>query len=203
MWQVIPAGPADAAALSQVIADAFLDLPPARWLIPGEAVRAAVFPGYFRIFVDLAMTGGTVHTVPDRSAVAMWLPVGADGPGPPGEDYDARLAAVTGPWAPRFTAFDTALDEHHLTGTAHQYLAIMAVHPTAQGRGIGTALLRAQHSVLDQAGIPAYLEASAVRNRALYLRHGYILRPDAPFYLPEYGPPMWPMIRPATAAATG
>jgi GNAT superfamily N-acetyltransferase len=195
---VIPADPGDAETLAQVIADAFHDLPPARWLIPDPAARSRVFPAYFRIFVDHALAAGIVHTTPHRAAVALWLPVSAGGPGPPGQDYPARLAQATGRHTGRFAAFDAALDEHHPTGTAHQHLAMLAVRPGCQGQGIGTALLAARHAALDQAGTPAYLEASSPRNRALYQRHGYVLRPNAPIRLPDGGPPMWPMWRPAT-----
>jgi len=55
--------------------------------------------------------------------------------------------------------------------------------------------LRAGHAWLDDKSMPAYLEASGPRSRDLYLAHGYELRPDAPFYLPEGGPAMWPMMR--------
>lgn len=58
---------------------------------------------------------------------------------------------------------------------------------------LGAALLDHQHAALDRAGIPAYLEASNVDNRRLYLRHGY--RSAAPFHLPFDGPPLWPMWR--------
>jgi len=196
MWQVIPASPADAGPLSHVIAEAFHDLPPARWLISDPRARRDIFPAYFRIFVDHALTAGVVHTTPDRAGVALWLPVSADGPGPPGDGYPARLAEVTGPWAGRFTAFDAALGRRHPAGTAHHHLAMLAVRPAAQGHGIGTALLHACHATLDAAGIPAHLEASAERNRALYARHGYT-DSGLPFRLPDGGPAMWPMWRPA------
>ncbi len=192
---VVAADAADLDALSQVIADAFHDLPPARWLISDPAARVAIFPGYFRLLVEHALATGLVHTTPDRTAVALWLPVSKDGPGPPGEDYPARLAQVTGRWAARFTAFDTMLDQHHPTGTAHRHLAVLAVRPAAQGQGTGTALLHTAHTALDAAGTWAYLEASAPRNRALYRRHGYRPLPGAPFHLPDGGPPLWPMMR--------
>ncbi|HMG63277.1 MAG TPA: hypothetical protein VK599_10040, partial [Streptosporangiaceae bacterium] len=48
----VTAGPADADALSHVIADAFHDLPPSRWLIADPGERARIFPGFFRILVD-------------------------------------------------------------------------------------------------------------------------------------------------------
>ena len=79
---VISADEADAAVLSQVIADAFLDLPPSWWLIADQAVRRRVFPEYFRIFVEAALADGIVHTTQDRTAVAIWLPSGTAAPSP-------------------------------------------------------------------------------------------------------------------------
>jgi ribosomal protein S18 acetylase RimI-like enzyme len=87
------------------------------------------------------------------------------------------------------------LDQHHPTGIPHHHLAILAVHPDRQRRGIGTALLDAHHATLEEEGTPAYLEASSPRARDLYLTHGYTLQPGAPFYLPDDGPPLWPMWR--------
>ena len=203
MCEVIPAVPSDERTLSLVITEAFLDLPPAQWLIPGQATRRELFPDYFRILVDHAMAAGTVDTIPERCAVALWLPVSADGPAPPAEGYAARLAQTTGPHLDQFTAFDTTLDHHHPTGIAHEHLAILAVHPAVQGQGVGTALLAAHHAVLDQTGTPAYLEASSPRNAALYLRHGYHPQPGAPFCLPSDGPPMLAMWRPAQAPRPG
>jgi ribosomal protein S18 acetylase RimI-like enzyme len=201
MRQIVPASGGDAQTLGQVIADAFHDLPPATWLIADQHARRAVFPGYFRLLVDVALTAGTVDTIPGRLAAALWLPVTADGPGPLPAGYPALLAQATGPYTKRFAAFDTMLDRHHPTGTAHEYLAILAVHPTVQGQGIGTALLRHHHTVLGNAGTPAYLEASALRNFALYTRHGYLPVPGAPFHLPGNGPPLWPMWRPPPTPA--
>lgn len=207
----MPADGADADVLSHVIAEAFHPLPPSLWLIPDPAVRRDVYPGYFRIFVELALAGGIVHTTPDRSAVALWLPAGegervgenrervgeeseqVEGPAEPAAGYLARLAEATGPWLDRFAAFDDALERGHPAGPAHQHLAMLAVRPDRQGRGTGTALLRAHLAALDQAGTPTYLEASAPRNRALSLRHGYHDH-GPPIRLPG-GTPLFPMWR--------
>src|SRR6266851_651657 len=145
---VVPADAADLDTLSQVIADAFHDLAPWRWLIADPAARREIFPGYFQILAEHAMASGVVHTTPDRSAAALWIPVGEDGPAQP-PDYDARLAAATRPWTSRFLAFDAALDRHHPAGVPHHHLAILAVSPEQQGQGTGTALLRAYHQILD------------------------------------------------------
>jgi GNAT superfamily N-acetyltransferase len=190
---VIRAGEADAGPLSEVIAEAFFGLAPSRWLVPDPDTRRRIFPGYFRLLVEQALADGVVCTTPDRSAVALWLPADARR-----EGYQTRLAEVTGPWAARFAAFDAALDRHHPAGVAHQHLAILAVSPAGQGRGTGSALLRARHAELDRDGVPAYLEAAGQGSRDLYLRHGYA--PWPAYRLPDGGPPMWPMWRaPRTA----
>lgn len=195
MNDVIRADDADAGRLSQVIADAFFDLPPSRWLIADPVARRDVFPGYFLMFVEHALATGIVHTTPDRSAVAVWRFVPGDQQAGPA-DYDKRLAALTEPWTGRFVTFDAALDRCHPTGVPHHYLAMIAVRPDRQGAGIGAGLLRSYHQQIDEAdGALAYLEASSQRVRSLYLRHGYASRPDSPFYLPDGGPPIWPMLR--------
>ncbi len=192
---VVPGEAADLGVLSQVIADAFHDLPPSRWLVPDQAARREIFPGYFRLYVEHAMASGVVHTTTDRTAAALWLPTG-ENPAGPAADYGAQLAAATGPWIDRFLAFDATLDQHHPVGIPHHHLAILAVRPDHQGQGTGSLLLRAYHQTLDRHdGAPAYLEAADLRTRQLYLRHDYALRPGAPFYLPDGGPPMWPMWR--------
>lgn len=190
---VVPACPADAGVLSDVIAEAFHPLAPSQWLIPDEAARRQVFPGYFRLFVEHALATGVVHTTPDRAAAALWLPAGPGGPVPP-DAYAERLAAATGAWAHRFRAFDAALDARHLAGVPHVHLALLAVRPDRQGQGTGTALLRAHHRTLDHhARLPAYLEASDLRTRQLYLREGYADH-GRPVRLPG-GPAMYPMVR--------
>ncbi|HEV2636807.1 MAG TPA: GNAT family N-acetyltransferase [Actinocrinis sp.] len=207
---VVLADPADAAHLSVIVAAAFVSLAPSAWLIPDEPTRREIFPEYFRLYVDEAFASGTVYTNSDRTAVALWITkpqqqnFAGRGAQPPrltanpahaqDSEYDERLGAVTGPWAYRFREFDAALDRHHPTGPAHHHLAILAVHPDVQHAGIGSALLAEHHRVLDAAGIPAYLEASDTRTRALYLRVGYQDRGD-PIQLPAKGPLMYPMVR--------
>ena len=197
--QIVRASGADLVVLSEVIAEAFFDLPPSHWLVPDRAARREIWPGYFRIYVEHALAAGVVHTTPGRDAAALWLPVGKEPPAPP-DGYAAALAKVTGPYVDRFVAFDAALDSRHPAGMAHHHLAILAVRPDQQGRGTGTALLAAYHHQLDShIARPAYLEASSQRTRQVYLRHGYAdLGP--PIALPG-GPPMFPMIRMPQPAA--
>jgi len=192
MTPVITAGARDLGILAALIADAFCDLPPSRWLISDPDARRRLLPGYFRLYLDHALTAGVICTTADRDAAALWIPAGHQPPAPP-PDYPDRLAAATGPWTRQFVLFDAALERAHPVGVPHHHLAILAVRPGRQGHGTGTALLSACHHTLDQAAIPAYLEASSPRNRSLYLRHGYQDH-GPPIRLPG-GPPMYPMWR--------
>lgn len=191
----VAAGEGDLGAVSQVIADAFFDLAPSRWLVPDPAARREIFPGYFRLYAEHALAHGAICTVPDRTAVALWVHNGEE-PAPPPAGYAERLAALAGPWISRFRDFDAALDRHHPAGTPHSHLAILAVQPGRQRTGTGTALLNASHQVLDHDGIPAYLEAASPQTRRLYLRHGYTDH-GPPVQLPD-GPLMYPMWREPT-----
>ena len=189
---VVTADPADTDVLSQVIADAFHDLAPSRWLLADPDARREIFPGYFRIYVEHALARGVVHTTPGRTAAALWMPTGVHPPVPdPG--YGIRLTNATSPWTDRFRLFDKALERHHPAGVPHHHLAILAVAPGRQSRGTGTALLRAHHASLDAAGMAAYLEASDPRTRRLYLAHGYEDH-GLPIHLAR-GPLMYPMWR--------
>jgi GNAT superfamily N-acetyltransferase len=198
---VIPADPRDAAVLADVIAAAFHPLDVSRWLIPDEAARRDIFPAYFQMYVEHAMDDGIVLTDPTRSSVALWLPAGPGKPQAP-DGYDERLATITGPHLRRFQQLDQAFDQHHPTGIPHQHLAILATRPDRQRTGLGTALLNTHHAILDQDQTPAYLEASDLAKRAIYLGFGYADHGDAPIALPDGGPVMWPMWRDPPEQAT-
>lgn len=198
--EVRRADPRDAQELSDLIALAFHDLPPSTWLVPDPAARREIFPDYFRLYVDHAFEVGAVYTTAERSAVALWLSYDGTSHDEPPAGYDTRLAAVTGGWIDRFRAFDATLEKHHPSGDPHDHLAILAVHPTVQGRGVGSALLAAHHRTLASGAEPvaAYLEAAGLDSRRLYARHGY---QDLPHTIPfPDGTPatamMYPMWRP-------
>ena len=196
---VVRASEADIEVLSQVIADAFFDLAVSKWLVPDPDARRAIFPPYFRIYVEHAITTGIVHTTPGRTAAALWVPIGRQGLRPPA-DYSPRLAAATRRHLSRFEAFDATLGRHHPAGFPHHHLAILAVRPDRQGQGTGTALLRAHHAALGRSGLPAYLEASSLDTRRIYLRHGYTDYGTV-IQLPDGGPRMYPMMRHPQAAS--
>ncbi len=187
-----PAAVTEAATLARLIAESFAPLPVCHWLVTDEGARVNALAGQFEIIVGHAIAHGDVYVVGEQSAptgVAVWLPPGEI---PEMADYDERLATATAPHTARFQELDAAMHAAHPDSPDHAYLAFMAVRSSARDHGIGAMLLDAHHGKLDEAGVPAYLEASGLRSRRLYLRHGYA---DSG---PAYGPggihefrPMW------------
>jgi ribosomal protein S18 acetylase RimI-like enzyme len=72
----------------------------------------------------------------------------------------------------RLLRLDEFLRTHH-PRTPHYFLAVLGVEPALQGRGLGSALLRALSARADAAGLPCYLETDSEPAKQLYLRHGY------------------------------
>jgi GNAT superfamily N-acetyltransferase len=194
---IVEATRRDAHPAAALIGTAFHDLDVAAWLVRDPIERARVLYANMRIFVEHAFDYGAVHFTEDRSAVAVWFR--RDRPLPEIGDYERRLWLACGRYTNRFQALDAAFAQHH-PDAAHHHLAFLAVHPDHQGRGVGTALLDRYHARLDRAGMPAYLEASSQRSRALYARCGYTDHGD-PITLPDNGPHLWPMWRPPKAGS--
>jgi ribosomal protein S18 acetylase RimI-like enzyme len=74
----------------------------------------------------------------------------------------------------------------------HWYLAVLGTDPSAQGAGIGSALIGPTLGRCDAEGIPAYLESSKEANISFYQRHGF--RVTQEIDLPQ-GPKLWAMLR--------
>lgn len=185
----------DVGAVTGTLAEGFLDGDLAGWLIPDRSTRRAVYAEYFWIFAEFFLQHGQVDITEDMDAVALWWPVdqelSMDIP-----NYNERLAKVTGSAVGRFVLLDMTMHANHPTRRPHQYLAFLAVQPDRRSEGMGSALLAYRHARLDTHGAAAYLEATGVRNRDLYERHGYKRRDPLP--IPN-GPNLYPMWRPAGA----
>ena len=69
---------------------------------------------------------------------------------------------------------------------------MLGTDPAAQGRGLGSAVLRPVLEQCDRDGVGAFLESSKERNIDFYARHGF--RVTSEIRLPR-GPLMWQMWR--------
>lgn len=155
--------------LTATVATSFHPLSVCEWLVPDPQERTQRFQPYFGIVTEHALQHGIVEYTPGYSGVAVWL----DAPFPDIDDYEAKLAAATGPWVERFNKLDEEFHHAHPMERPHGYLAFLGVLEPHQGHGIGTALLNHRLAQYDAEGKPAYLESSNPRSRRLYERVGF------------------------------
>jgi GNAT superfamily N-acetyltransferase len=185
----------DAEKLADSLARAFSDDPGFAHVLPDPGDRTDRLRIFFETELrSVALPRGFVWTTEELVGAAVW--------GPPGEWRVPITATVReGPAMRR--AFGRRLplalwsrirmDAKHPKGPPHWYLAVMGVAPEWQGRGLGSQLMHPGFDEIDGAGVPAYLEASTPRSRALYERHGF--RMTGEMNLPAGGPPIWLMWR--------
>ncbi len=175
--EIVPAAEADIALAAGLVAAAFHDLDVARWQIPDEQARRAIYPGYFEEYVRHALEHGSVEMTADLTAVAVWIvETGEQTPAP--QPPAGRMAAALGAEAAaRIHAFELALHAHEPVGLRFEKLALLAVRPDCQGQGLGTELLVHHLVDLDRRLIPAYLEAASEPLSKFYGRFGFDGRP--------------------------
>lgn len=73
----------------------------------------------------------------------------------------------------RMASIFGALQRAHPTKTPHVYLMLAATHPDAQGKGVGSSVMRKMTKYLDENQLPAYTESSNPKNVPFYQRHGF------------------------------
>ncbi len=186
----VQAGPADAEEVARTLSDAFAVDPMMDWMLRPDARRDAVRLGLFRMLVrEEGLPIGRIDRPAGGGAAAIWMPFEWLGPTPfltELRGIPAMLAATGLARFGRLNAVRRDMDAHHPKQPRHAYLWFLGVAPAAQGRGVGSALLRAANARLDAQALPAYLETATTRNVALYERHGFKVtsehkaRPDAP-----------------------
>jgi GNAT superfamily N-acetyltransferase len=182
---------ADTEQITGTLVEAFLDTPDGPWLIPDRDERRQVYQRFCTALVGYTFQHGYIEVTDDLDAAAVWFDYAYSMPDL--AEYDRLRTTACGPFAARFRLLDDTFAHHH-PQQPHHYLAWLGVHPDRQRTGLGSALLAHRNQQLDAAGLPAYLVATSSGARDLYARHGYAL-PQAPFFLPDSGPPMWSMWR--------
>lgn len=160
----------DEAAVIDVITLGFTSDPMARWSFPNPHTYLRNMPDVVRAFGGKAIGAGSAYYVDGFAGAALWLPPGVEADG-------ERLAALMQTHAPSHVIAD-AMGVFEEMGAYHPqepcwYLPLIAVDPTRQGQGYGSALLREALARCDRDGVPAYLESSNPRNISLYKRHGF------------------------------
>ena len=183
------------------LAQAFYDDPHMSWVFRDSNTRMQRLQDAFATFMrgiwleqDEAFTherliGGAIWMPPETWHMSFFAQL---------RTLPATVRAVRGA-LPRLMKVLTYMERKH-PREPHWYLPVVGVATAWQGRGFGSALLRPMLERCDAEGVPAYLEASTPRNRALYERNGFEVGEECRYV--DDGPPMWLMWRRPRAAAT-
>jgi GNAT superfamily N-acetyltransferase len=184
----------DVAPMAAQLCRAFADDPVMAHVFRNEGRRTNAMTAYFtsQMRGDYLRFGGC-YTTDDHLGAAVWGPAGK--PLLTGIAGIANLVKVL-PYV--VSHLKSTLDmisriESMHPHEPHWYLATLGTDPDAQGRGIGSALMRPVLDHCDAEGLPAYLESSKERNVPFYARHGFAVVKEVP--LPHGGPSIWTMWR--------
>ncbi|WP_328654455.1 GNAT family N-acetyltransferase [Micromonospora sp. NBC_00330] len=163
----------DKDSVAALIADAVHPIPLAQWLVPDPAARRHVLADVATIWVEHAMFHGDIQITDDLSAATVafhrYRPIA------PPANFRIRLDTVAGTHVQRFAVLDQLLTNQR-PFDPHHHLAILAVRPDAQRRGLGAAMLTHHEARLDRINLPAWTETLPT-TQDLYLRHRYLPRP--------------------------
>lgn len=187
-------------AVSKILASAFSHDPVFTWL----SGYPEVYADMFRLEAEsLYKRHGRIYINGDQSGAAMWLPPGISSQ----PRFHWRLLPLAVKLlnrrmlrtATRADLLGKMMAEWHLA-EPHFYLRSIGARLDAQGRGIGSALLKAGLAEVDAQGMQAYLESSNAKNNPLYQRFGFeIIGEDTLF---GGGPTIWFMRRAARGKGT-
>lgn len=167
------------------------------FLFPDEAHRTRKLPHFLGGIVRLCRLYGEVHTTPDHTGVACWLP--------PGQRVTFWRLVRTGNLAAplqlglagfrRLLALQAHFEREHVRRAPepHWYLYLLGVDPAGQGRGVARTLLAPVLGRADAQGVACYLETQNEHNVAVYQRFGFQV--TSAEVVPGYDLRVWTMRR--------
>ncbi len=193
---VRPAAAADRAAVSGVLAHAFVADPALAYVFPDASRRADRLAHFFDLITateaDPALTDLALGPDGAPVAAAIWRAPGTwKTPASTMFAHAWPMLRTFGTALPRALALQAALEAHH-PATPHWYLEFAGCVPTLHGRGYGGAAIRARLAHCDAGGHAAALETAKESNLALYRSLGFEVTDS--FTVPR-GPMFWSMWR--------
>jgi GNAT superfamily N-acetyltransferase len=163
---------ADSDRVIDAIMMGFASDPILRWMFPEPQKYLAVFPTFTRLFGGRAFDHGAAFHSDGYLGGALWLPPGIH---PDGDGLIALLQKnLENPVRDEIFSILEQMDRLHPEEPCW-HLAFIAVDPTQQNKGLGSALLEQMLPTCDRDKTLAYLESTNPANLSLYERHGFKL----------------------------
>jgi GNAT superfamily N-acetyltransferase len=181
-------------ALAAVLGRAFVNEPMMVWPMGRTDDVVGQFTQCFSVFLDVALELGIVWELDNEKdpetadGVAVWIPPGQL------EDWSDHpwnqpgIQALTDDGGHRYGAFWGWVDDHRPAGRWWQ-LDSIGVDPSVQGRGYGSALIRAGQDRARADGTGVFLSTGTERNVSIYGRYGFRVAEDLD--APDGGPHIW------------
>jgi ribosomal protein S18 acetylase RimI-like enzyme len=163
----------------KTLSRAFQGYPLIQYSYPDAALREHVSHYFFVAAVRYGIRYGVVHaTSPEFEGVAVWMPPGGF-PMTFGRVLrSVPLSVMAGfllAGGGRMYNVSNYLDTMHkrLTPFRHWYLEAIGVSPESRGKGFAAVLVRSMLAIIDEEGLPCYLETMDEKNVGIYERFGF------------------------------
>ena len=180
--------------LARMLARAFHEDPVAAWACRPEDRRPHVLERLFGMRLRDLNPRGEIWTDDELRSVAVWAAPG-QWHTTARQDVAYSTCLLHPRLALRMPMVITGMlgaQKVHPAEPPHWYLAILGTDPSAQGHGLGSAMMAPILEGCDRDGVGAYLESSKEQNLDFYARHGFRVTGERD--LPR-GPRLWPMWR--------
>ena len=176
--------PDDSAEVGRVIVAGFRNDPVMCWVFSEPDRDRKIATMFTFLAVEALVPLGATYLIPG-SCVA-WIPPNTPEWPPSRRERFSELMSEVAIDADmeRLSIFGAATRERR-PSTTHWYLNVIATDDPMRGRGLGSHLLGETLRMVDETGLPAYLDSTNPRNVSLYLRHGFVVveqvrLPDGP-----------------------
>jgi GNAT superfamily N-acetyltransferase len=194
--EVGPLPPTQSRAAADLLADAFVDYPAWRSIGPRRepARRRMLNRFYCGALARAHAHGAPLAAAHDGRLLGVAITYPADRWPPPAASFwhEAWGVALAGPGAAARGLVATARIDAVHPPEPHAFLHTLGVHPGAQRRGAGAALVERLIAVCEPSGVAIHLTTSTPENLPYYRRFGFEL--DGESRLPR-GVPLWAMLR--------
>jgi len=167
-------GGTEAERVTELFTLAFYEDPLWSWAFPDPDKRMEQHRAWWGLYMHSAVPHEWVWATENGDAAALWIPPGT----PELSDEDEAKAEplirdLLGSHADNVLKLIDSFESHHPSQRRHYYLSLLATHPDHRGQGKGMGLLAANLTLIDEQGMPAYLESSNRANDHRYERLGF------------------------------